>query len=49
MPRLGKGGKWIFGWVVVGLDREIRLGFIQEGPIFEEALRHDELQVFAPE
>jgi hypothetical protein len=132
MPQLAKGGKWVFGWVVVGPRREIRippeayaeygfrageevvflagsrksggfgigrpeklaqskillekraigrgtigpsgilelppetgirpgerllagrgsglaLGFLQQGPIFEEALRHDELQVFAPE
>jgi hypothetical protein len=132
MPQLVKGGKWIFGWVVVGPDREIRipseayieygfqagepvfflagsrtsggfsilrearlpdseipldkramatgvvgvrgcivlpseigvlpgdrllagrgsglaLGFLRQGPIFEEALRHEELQVFAPD
>jgi hypothetical protein len=130
MPQLVKGGKWVFGWVVVGPDREIRippeayaeygyqageevvflagsrtsggfsigrperlahskiplekrafargrigdggrvvlppetgaepgqrllagrgsglaLGFLRYGPIFEEALRHNELQVFA--
>ena len=25
MPQLAKGGKWVFGWVVVGQDREIRV------------------------
>ena len=25
MPQLAKGGKWIFGWVVVGPGREIRI------------------------
>jgi hypothetical protein len=25
MPQLAKGGKWIFGWVVVGPQREIRI------------------------
>jgi hypothetical protein len=25
MPQLVKGGKWIFGWVIVGLQREIFL------------------------
>ena len=25
MPQLSKGGKWIFGWVVVGHNREIRI------------------------
>lgn len=25
MPQLAKGGKWIFGWVVVGRDHEIRI------------------------
>lgn len=23
MPQLAKGGKWVFGWVVVGMEREI--------------------------
>ncbi len=25
MPQLAKGGKWVFGWVVVGPQREIRI------------------------
>ena len=25
MPRLAKGGKWVFGWVVVDADRRIRI------------------------
>jgi hypothetical protein len=25
MPQLAKGGKWVFGWVVVGPRREIRI------------------------
>ena len=25
MPQLAKGGKWVFGWVVVRQDREIRV------------------------
>ena len=25
MPQLAKGGKWVFGWVVVGQGREIRV------------------------
>ncbi|RPH57747.1 MAG: hypothetical protein EHM81_11150 [Chloroflexi bacterium] len=25
MPQLAKGGKWVFGWVVVGPDGEIRI------------------------
>jgi hypothetical protein len=25
MPQLAKGGKWVFGWVVVGQDCEIRI------------------------
>jgi hypothetical protein len=25
MPQLAKGGKWVFGWVVVGQNREIRV------------------------
>jgi hypothetical protein len=25
MPRLRKGGKWIYGWVIVGQSREIRI------------------------
>ena len=25
MPRLAKGGKWVFGWAVVGGGRQIRL------------------------
>lgn len=25
MPQLAKGGKWVFGWVIVGQDREIRV------------------------
>lgn len=25
MPRLVKGGTWVFGWVIVGQEREIRL------------------------
>jgi hypothetical protein len=25
MPQLTKGGKWVFGWVVVGQGREIRV------------------------
>jgi hypothetical protein len=25
MPSLTKGGKWVFGWVVVGQDRTIRI------------------------
>jgi hypothetical protein len=132
MPQLAKGGKWVFGWAIVGPRREIRippeayaeygfqageevvflagsrtsggfaigrpetlarsgiplesraigrgkigpsgivelppetgaqpgerllagrgsgfaLGFIRQGRIFEEALRHDELRVFAPD
>jgi hypothetical protein len=132
MPQLAKGGKWVFGWVIVGPRRKIRippeacdeygfrageeviflagsrtsggfaigrpgtlarskislesralgkgkigpsgivelppetglppgdrllagrgsgfaLGFIRQGRIFEEALRHDELPVFTPE
>jgi len=25
MPQLAKGGKWVFGWCVVGPDRKIRI------------------------
>ena len=25
MPQMRKGGKWVFGWCVVGLGREIRI------------------------
>jgi hypothetical protein len=25
MPQLTKGGKWVFGWCVVGLDGEIQI------------------------
>jgi len=25
MPQLAKGGKWVFGWVVVGPEMEIRI------------------------
>jgi hypothetical protein len=25
MPQLAKGGKWVFGWVLVGPDRDIRI------------------------
>jgi hypothetical protein len=25
MPQLVKGGKWVFGWVIVGQQREIRV------------------------
>ena len=25
MPRLDKGGKWVFGWVIVDADRRIRV------------------------
>jgi hypothetical protein len=25
MPQLAKGGKWVFGWVIVGLRQEIRI------------------------
>ena len=25
MPRLAKGGKWVYGWVVVGSQREITI------------------------
>lgn len=25
MPQLAKGGKWVFGWVVVGLDGKVRI------------------------
>ena len=25
MPQLAKGGKWVFGWVIVGQGREIRI------------------------
>jgi len=25
MPRLEKGGKWVFGWVIVDADRRIRV------------------------
>ena len=25
MPQLGKGGKWVFGWVHVNLDRSISI------------------------
>ncbi|MBN1856642.1 MAG: hypothetical protein JW846_06805 [Dehalococcoidia bacterium] len=25
MPQLEKGGKWVFGWVIVGADRRIRI------------------------
>ncbi|MEW6242308.1 MAG: hypothetical protein AB1564_16015 [Chloroflexota bacterium] len=25
MPQLAKGGKWVFGWVIVGQEREIRV------------------------
>ncbi len=25
MPQLAKGGKWVFGWVMVGQEREIRI------------------------
>lgn len=129
MPQLAKGGKWVFGWVVVGPDKDMRippeayteygfqpgetvffmkgsrrsggfglgkstvlsaapilprklaqgtvsvagtvslppeveiqpgerllvvrgsglaLGFLQRGPIYEEALKHPELEIFIP-
>jgi len=129
MPQLAKGGKWVFGWVIVGKEREIHvpseawdeygfqvrdevlfthgsrrsggfgmgrqkvlgsspilsrvwakgtitsqgtaslpldidvqpgerllaargsglaLGFLQRGPIYEEALKHPELEIFSP-
>ena len=25
MPQLAKGGKWVFGWVVINADRHIRI------------------------
>jgi hypothetical protein len=25
MPRLARGGKWVYGWIIVGGDRYIRL------------------------
>lgn len=34
MPQLVKGGKWIFGWAVVGTDRKIRIppeAFVEYG------------------
>jgi len=42
MPRLVKGGKWVFGWVIVGSQRQIFLppearreyGFRQDEPLF---------------
>lgn len=88
MPRLVKGGKWVYGWVVIGPKGEMTiplveralgrgrigeggqvvlrpeanvrpgdrllavrgsryaLGFVAQGPIYEEALKHPELEVF---
>jgi len=98
MPQLTKGGKWVFGWGIVGQEGEIRippeaysecgfqpgepvifilgsqrsggfgvktlaiqpgerllvvrgsglaLGFLQQGPIYEEAQHHPQIEVFA--
>jgi len=72
MPQLVKGGKWVFGWVIVGGHREITippesyteygfqagkpvfflrgsglaLGFLTRGPIYEEAVKHSEIETF---
>lgn len=41
MPQLEKGGKWVFGWTIVGLDKNILIpvpafqeyGFHQDDPV----------------
>jgi hypothetical protein len=34
MPQMNKGGKWVFGWCVIGVGREIRIpleAFVEYG------------------
>jgi hypothetical protein len=56
MPQLSKGGKWVFGWAIVGPDRgeqflvvrgsNLALGFLLRGPIVDEPRLHPELEVY---